>query len=102
MAVQRLVRAGSAEFYVEVPDGGGPTRVGLDDVLSFDGVRETVEGIASELGQVWDRVKPSEATVSFGLNLTAKSGKLTGLVVEGGTDASLEITLTWKSASPDG
>ncbi|MGH3573285.1 MAG: CU044_2847 family protein, partial [Pseudonocardiaceae bacterium] len=43
------------------------------------GVRATVEGIATELAQVWEKVKPSEASVAFGLKLTAKSGKLTGL-----------------------
>ncbi len=64
--------------------------------LSFDGVRATVEGIATELAQVWQQVKLSEASVAFGLKLTAKSGKLTGLLVEGGGEASLTVTLTWK------
>jgi len=95
---QRLVSAGGAEFYVEVADAvGGPTTIRDDGVpLSFDGVRATVEGIATELDGVWLRVKPSEASVEFGLKLTAKSGKLTGLVIEGGGEAALTITLTWK------
>ena len=98
MTQQRLVSAGGAEFYVEVADAvGGPTTIRDDGVpLSFDGVRATVEGIATELAGVWQRVKPSEASVEFGLKLTAKSGKLTGLVIEGGGEAALTITLTWK------
>jgi hypothetical protein len=96
VAERRLVRAaGGAEFYVEMTDAGGPAAIRGDGIFSFDGVRSTVEAIATELAQVWDKVKPSEATVEFGLNLTAKSGKLTGLVVEGGGEASLKITLTW-------
>ena len=93
---QVLVRAGDAEFYVEVAEGGGPATVGLDEVLSFDGVRATVEGIAGELSRAWARVKPLEASVEFGLKLSAKSGKLTGLIVEGGGEASLSVSLTWK------
>lgn len=91
-----LVRADEVEFFVELADGGGPRTVGVADALSFDGVRDTVEAIAGQLGQVWDRVKPSEASVEFGLSLTAKSGKLTGLLVEAGGSASLKVTLSWK------
>jgi hypothetical protein len=93
---RQLVRAGDAEFYVEVADTAGPTAIREGEVLSFDGVRATVEGIAGELAQAWEKVKPTEASVAFGLKLTAKSGKLTGLIVEGGGEASLTVTLTWK------
>lgn len=96
MAERRLVRAGGAEFFVEVADGGGPAPVRSDGVLSFDGVRATVEGIAAELARVWEKVRPSEACVEFGLRLAVKSGRLTGLVVEGGGEASLRVTLTWR------
>ncbi|WFE41205.1 CU044_2847 family protein [Micromonospora sp. WMMD998] len=90
------VEAGGTEFFVKLTDGGGPQTVTLDRALSFDGVRETVEAVAGELAQVWEQVKPSEATVAFGLALTAKSGKLTGLLVEADGQASLTVTLTWK------
>jgi hypothetical protein len=97
VAERRLVSAGGAEFYVEVADAGGPATIGDGGgVLSFDGVRATVEGIAAELAQAWATVKPSEASVEFGLKLTAKSGKLTGLIVEGGGEASLTVTLRWQ------
>ena len=96
MAERRLVRAGGAEFYVELSDPSGPATIRDEGPLSFDGVRATVEGIATELAQAWQKAKPSEACVTFGLKLTAKSGKLTGLVVEGGGEASLTVTLTWK------
>ena len=91
-----LVRADGAEFYAEVAEAGGAQTVGLDDVLSFEGVRSTISAICSDLAKAWQAAKPSEASVEFGLKLTAKSGKLTGLLVEGGGEASLKITLTWK------
>ncbi|MGH3754087.1 MAG: CU044_2847 family protein [Pseudonocardiaceae bacterium] len=96
MAERRLAQAGGAEFFVELSDPDGPTTIRDGSPLSFDGVRGTVEGIATELAQVWQKVKPSEASVAFGLKLTTRSGRLTGLVVEGGGEASLTVTLTWK------
>lgn len=95
-----LVRSGGAEFWVQVDDAGGPSPVGLGDVLSFDGVRKTVEEIGSQLSAACDRVKPSEAVVEFGLALTAKSGKLTGLLVDGEGEGSFKITLTWSGGRP--
>jgi hypothetical protein len=96
---RRLVTAGGVEFYAEVVDMGGPTTIGPADVFSFDGVRQTLEGVAAELGAAWEKVRPAEATIEFGLTLTAKSGKLTGLIVEGGGEASLKVTLTWRQPS---
>ncbi len=102
MGQQRLVTAGGAEFFVEVADVGGPATIRDDGgPLSFDGVRATVEGIASELAGVWERVRPSEASVSFGLKVTARSGKLTGLLVDGGGEAALTVTLTWRRPGAD-
>lgn len=91
------VQAGGVEFFVEVADGGGPQTVGLDKALSFDGVRDTIEAVAGQLGQVWQKVRPAEASVEFGLSLTAKSGKLTGLLVDADGQASLKVTLTWRA-----
>jgi hypothetical protein len=96
-----LVRSGEAEFWVRVVDAGGPSTIGLGKPLSFDGVRKTVEEIGTQLSTAWDRVKPSEAVVEFGLTLTAKSGMLTGLIVDGEIEASFKVTLTWSGASPD-
>ncbi len=95
-----LVQAGGVEFFVEVADAGGPRTVGLDQALSLDGVRDTVEAIAAQFVGVWERVKPSEARVEFGLTVTAKTGKLTGLLVEGGGQAALTVALTWKAGEP--
>lgn len=92
------VRVGDTRFYVEVADGGGPSPVGADDALSFDGVRDTIEAIASKVSESWTRIRPTEATVAFELSLTTKTGRLTGLLVEGGGTGSLKVTVTWKSA----
>ena len=90
--------ADGVEFYVEVADAGGPANVGLDDVLSFDGVRTTVQAIAGELASAWRVVRPDEATVELALAIKVKAGKLTGLLVSGGAEASLKVMLKWNGA----
>ena len=84
------------EGLVEAPTG--PSNVSLDEVLAFDGVRETVQAISSELLKAWRVVRPEEASVEFALTLKAKEGKLTGLLVSGGAEGSLKVTLTWKNS----
>lgn len=92
-----LVEVDGREFFVEVADAGGPQTVSADQALSFTAVRDTIEAVAGQLSTVWERVKPAEATVAFGLSFSAKTGKLTGLIVEGAAASSLTVTLTWKS-----
>jgi Trypsin-co-occurring domain 1 len=96
-----LVRVGKTEFFVEVVDGGGPETVGLGDAFSFDGVTETVETIATQVSRAWEKVHPAEASVEFGLALSTKTGKLTGLLVEGTGEASLKVTVTWRSSTAE-
>jgi len=55
------VRVGDTRFFVEIAEGGGPSPVGADDALSFDGVRDTIEAITSKLSESWQRIQPAEA-----------------------------------------
>ncbi|HEV2635382.1 MAG TPA: CU044_2847 family protein [Actinocrinis sp.] len=101
MADTELVRIGEVEFLVQIAESGGPQPVGAQAAYSFDGVRDTVEAVAGQLAEVWRKVRPDEASVEFGLCIAAKSGKLLGLLVDGGTEAALKVTLTWRTASAD-
>lgn len=65
-------------------------------------MRHTVTAISDELNQAFERAKPQEAVGTFGLKVSVKSGKLTGLLVEGGGEASLTPTLTWKRPPESG
>jgi len=97
------VRVGTAEFLVEVAETrGGVQPVGAQEAFSLDGVRDTIEAVASQVAEVWKKVKPDEASVEFGLSIAVKSGKLTGLLVDGAGAASLKVTLTWKSPTGRG
>lgn len=98
MSSVELVKIGDVEFYVEVAERG-PVTVNADaGPFSFDGVRTAIEAVGADLAQAWERVQPTEATVEFSVKVTAKSGKLTALIVEGGGEATLAVKLTWKSA----
>jgi len=90
------VRIGDVVFAAEVA-GTGPANITLGEALSFDGVRDTIEALAAEMAKVWAKVQPDEATVEFGLSLDARTGKLTGLVLEGKAAASFSISLTWRA-----
>lgn len=93
------VRIGDTELFVELAERRGPQTVGAEHALSFDGVRESIEAISGELAETWARVQPAEATVQFGVSLTAKTGRLTALLVEGGGSASLTVSLKWVKTS---
>lgn len=87
------------EFYVEVRDGpgGGLEDVRARDALTLDNVADTIQAIAAQLVRSVEAAKPTEMEVSFGLSFSVQTGKLTGLVVEGGGGASLSVTLRWTS-----
>lgn len=97
MSEQVMVESGGTTFWVEVAEGSGVSTVSLDTAMSFDGVADAVTEIGRSLSAAWDAVKPDEASVEFGLKVTAKTGKLTGLLVEGGGEAALKVTLSWKA-----
>lgn len=96
---QVQIDVGGTTFFAELADNNDVGPVGLDATFSFKDVRETVEAIAGELSKAWRVVQPDEAKLEFGLKLTAKSGKLTGLLVDGGGEATLTVALTWRAGN---
>ena len=96
---RELVQMGDTTVLVEVRGGGGPTTVGDDGPLSFEPAKKAIQAVVSELGDAIRAAKPQEASVEIGFSFTAKTGKLTALLVEGGGEASLKVTLTWKAST---
>lgn len=100
------VAAGGTVFYVELAEesdddvsaSDGVVVVAPVDALDLSGVRGTIEAIAGELAQAWEQARPDKATVEFSLKVVGKTGKLTGLLVEGGGEAALKVSLTWGGA----
>jgi hypothetical protein len=82
---------------VQAVDGtaGGPQDVSLRDQLSLEGVAETLQMVGTSVLGALERVRPERASVEFGLDLALKSGRLTGLLVEGDATATLRVALEW-------
>lgn len=98
---ERFVVFGNTDVLMELRGSGGPEAVDAGSKLSFEPAKQAIEAIVTELGDAIRKARPEEASVAVGFSFTAKSGKLTALVVEGGAGATLTVTLTWKSEKPE-
>jgi hypothetical protein len=78
---------------VEGSDGLGSAGLGerlhLDDALAQIGV------LATLVRESLEPVKPTRATVQFGVGFSITGGRLTSLIVDGKGEASLLISLEW-------
>lgn len=86
----------------EVEEGEGAEKVGWQDRFDFTDVAETLSGIADALKSAVATAKPHTMTVELGLELAVKSGKLTGMLIEGSGKAALKVTLGWERGSAGG
>jgi Trypsin-co-occurring domain 1 len=63
--------------------------------FDFEHIAGTLEGIAESIRAAVDKAKPSSTRVELGVELAVTSGKLVGLIVEGGGKGALAVTLEW-------
>jgi hypothetical protein len=68
---------------------------------SVDSLHSLVTGVARSLAGPLRAVRPDEVSVEFGIELTAKAGKVVGLLADGEAKAGITVTLTWNSGPPD-
>lgn len=76
-------------------DGVGAAKVGAIPKFDFDDVGRTLEGLAGTIRSSLAKAAPDKVTVGLSLELAVKSGKLSGLVVEGEGKGSMAVTLEW-------
>lgn len=62
---------------------------------SFDDVLHSLQSLSKAVYETIQTVAPKKATVEFGVEVAAESGKLTALLVKGEGKANLKITLEW-------
>ena len=74
---------------------GGEERVGVSDILDFQGVTNAIEAIATSVTDTFNKVKPKKASVEFSLKIGVESGKLTSLLTQATGEGNLKITLEW-------
>ncbi|MDQ0583409.1 CU044_2847 family protein [Streptomyces rishiriensis] len=68
---------------------------------SVESLHALVTGVARSLAEPLRAVRPDEVSVEFGIELTAKAGKVVGLLADGEAKAGITVTLTWNGGPPD-
>ncbi|MFJ8804605.1 CU044_2847 family protein [Streptomyces sp. NPDC102490] len=67
---------------------------------SVESLNALVTGVAHSLAEPLRAVRPDEVSVQFGIELTAKAGKVVGLLADGEAKAGITVTLTWNGGPP--
>ncbi|MGW2570588.1 CU044_2847 family protein [Streptomyces sp. NPDC001537] len=89
-------RIGAGDAYGEQEDVGF-TEAALAKVEQLE---ELIRGIGGTVLDAARAARPSEAAITFGVELTAKEGLAVAVLARGEAKASLEVTLTWKFDGP--
>jgi hypothetical protein len=63
-------------------------------------ISEAIEGVAMTVKKSFATVKPSKATVEFGLEFGGEAGQITALLVKGTSKANLKVTLQFDNPAP--
>ncbi|MBP2584682.1 hypothetical protein J3A78_005160 [Streptomyces sp. PvR006] len=91
----------------ELGRGGGFQDTGVKDrvVSMAGGLTDVVRGVVGSLRAGLDPQGSVEVAVSFGIELSAQSGKVIGVLADGSGKASVNVSLTWtepgRAAGPD-
>ncbi|GGP53398.1 CU044_2847 family protein [Streptomyces melanogenes] len=67
-------------------------------VAKVERLGELIEGVGRSVLDAAAAVRPDEASVSFGIELSAKAGAAVAILADGEAKASLQVTLTWRLA----
>ncbi|MFI1963886.1 CU044_2847 family protein [Streptomyces pathocidini] len=88
--------------------GADDEDVGVLDAVAakVEQLREVVTGVGAAVLDAAAAVRPDEASITFGIELAAKSGKALAVLADGEAKASVQVTLTWRlgeggGAAPD-
>lgn len=87
----------------ELDRGGGYRDTGIGDrvVSMAGGLTEVVQGVVRSLRAGLRPAAPVEVAVTFGIELSAQSGKVIGVLADGGGKASVSVSLTWTEPVAD-
>lgn len=85
-----------------VPTGLSYSDIGFAEQVQarVESLQGVVTGVARSLAEPLRAVRPDEVSVEFGIELTAKAGKVVGLLADGEAKGAIKVTLTWNGAPP--
>ncbi|MGW3862801.1 CU044_2847 family protein [Streptomyces sp. NPDC005047] len=85
-------RIGEADGYDDQEDVGFAEKA----VAKVEHLQELITGVGSSVLNAARAAGPSEAAITFGVELTAKEGVAVAVLARGEAKVSLEVTLTWQ------
>jgi hypothetical protein len=99
---------------VRLPDGqviwarveghDGPRDIGFGErarSLIVEGLAETVAAVADNVRSAVDRHHADEVSIEFGLELSARSGKVLSVLAEAAAKSTIAVQLTWRNPPED-
>lgn len=87
----------------ELGRGGGFQDTGIRDrvvSMAAGGLTDVVRWVVDSLRDGLEPQGPVEVAVSFGIELSAQSGKVIGVLADGAGKASVNVSLTWTEPGP--
>ncbi|MEV6398223.1 CU044_2847 family protein [Streptomyces sp. NPDC051907] len=106
--VQQIELPGGAVVHARLSAGGGGYGEDDEDVGFIENatarvqqLEELIAGVGASVLDAAAAAKPDEASVTFGVELTAKSGAALAVLASGEAKASVQVTLTWRLKDQD-
>ncbi|MGP4114099.1 CU044_2847 family protein [Streptomyces sp. 4N509B] len=98
-----LARVSDVEDLAEPGAGSTYADAGLGERLAtrMESLRGLITGVAASVAEGARAVSPDEVSVSFGVEIAARSGKVVGLLADGEAKGAITVTLTWRGAPPE-
>ncbi|MFF8915205.1 CU044_2847 family protein [Streptomyces sp. NPDC015032] len=98
-------RISGAEELAKPARGPAFTDIGYGDFADqvqarVESLQAVVTSVARSLAEPLRAVRPDEVSVEFGIELTAKAGKVVGLLADGEAKGGITVTLTWTGGGP--
>ena len=103
--IQKIELPGGAVVLARLNTAGGYGGYGDDDedvgvmeaaAAKVEQLREVITGVGTAVLDAASAVRPDEASITFGVELTAKAGKALAVLADGEAKASIGVTLTWR------
>jgi Trypsin-co-occurring domain 1 len=100
--VVALVRAVDVDGELATAGEGATKTASVAEAFDFDGVAGTLAGLSEAIRKALSGASPDRVRVDLSVELAVKSGKLTGLLVEGQGKGSLAVSLEWGTGGGGG
>ncbi|WP_406342540.1 CU044_2847 family protein [Streptomyces sp. NBC_00648] len=88
-----LARVSTAGGYAADDDDVGVIE---NAVAKVERLGELIAGVGRSVLDAAAAVRPDEASISFGIELSAKAGAAVAILADGEAKASIQVTLTWR------